>query len=177
MGVPVWNIFCLLLYSTHRKRKLVKCWVFFLTFIDVIHELSLLFNMRSSVFHKFFFYGKQGLYKYTIILYYYSLTLSSKFVVSLSQFFDCDIPSCYCKMIQFIDFIWYTMTTSACKTWVNYNNSKPIKQNQVKWTIKNHYYQNRISFTVTNNINKCGLRDRLIDHLYQQKPWGFKISP
>lgn len=129
-------------------------------------------------FIRFFFYGKQGLYKYTIILYYYSLTLSSKFVVSLSQFLIVISLAVTVK--------WSNLLTSsgirwpqvhACKTWVYYNNSKPIKQNQVKWTIKNHYYQNRISFTVTNNINKCGLRDRLIDHLYQQKPWGFKISP
>lgn len=77
-------LFIIIQYS--QKEKDCKMLVFFLTFIDVIHELSVLFIMRSSVFHKVFFYGKQGLYKYTIILYYYSLTLSSKFVVSLSQF-------------------------------------------------------------------------------------------
>lgn len=69
-------LFIIIQYS--QKEKACKMLgFFFFTFIDVIHELSVLFIMRSSVFHKFFFYGKQGLYKYTIILYYYSLTLSS----------------------------------------------------------------------------------------------------
>lgn len=52
-------LFIIIQYS--QKEKDCKMLGFFLTFIDVIHELSVLFIMRSSVFHKFFFYGKQGL--------------------------------------------------------------------------------------------------------------------